>query len=352
MEPDMAYPFSDEHQLIRESARGWLSTWYNAAATLPKIHDGGLGVDLEAWADFAGGQGFAAISIPEAYGGAGLGQLGRAVIMEEIGYHLFASPFFSTCCLAADLIEAFADEATKAQELEAIARGAQIIAFADGRSQPTGRVDGVLDASVADKILLALPEKGAVALYLLPASQFDISQNKTMDGLRNHCSIAYGELDGAALTQCAAADFDAVLCLAQAALVHESVGGAQHCLDITLDYTAQRVQFDRPIASFQAVKHRCADMYIALESARSAALNFAVAETHEAHEAAIIARAWCHESYFKIASDAIQLHGGIGFTWDYPLHYFFKRSRHNRALYGTPQQDYLQLAQYLTGTDG
>jgi alkylation response protein AidB-like acyl-CoA dehydrogenase len=348
----MTYPFSDEHQLIRDSARGWLSTWYDAAAKLPKIYDGGLGVDLAAWTDFAVQQGFAAISIPEAYGGAGLGQLGRAVIMEEIGYHLFASPFFSTCCLAADLIEAFADEATKARELEAIAQGAQIIAFADARALNAGRITGVLDASVADKILLAVPEANAIALYLLPAGQFDIVQNKTMDGLRNHCSIAYDGLEGDAFARCAAPDFDAVLRVAQTALVHESVGGAQRCLDITLDYTAQRVQFDRPIASFQAVKHRCADMYIALESARSAALYFAVAEAHEAQEASLIARGWCHESYFKVAGDAIQLHGGIGFTWDYPLHYFFKRARHNRALYGSPQSDYLQLAHYLTGTDG
>ncbi len=346
----MPYPFSEDHDMIRQSVKGWLNDWYDAGASLQRIYDDPQSTDIIAWQDFARQQGLAAISIPEAYGGAGLGQLGRAVIMEEAGYTLFASPFFSTCCLAADLIEHFADETFKKTYLCAIAAGDMIIAFADGRGtidHTGGEIEHVIDASIANYILLATEAGDEVALYLIDAKAFTISPQKTMGGLRNLARVASPPITASPFAIIAPDAFAQVLMIAQAALAYESLGGAQRCMDIVLDYTAQRVQFDRPIASFQAIKHRCADMYIALESARSAAYGLAIAMADEAQEAALIARGWCHEAYFKIAGDAIQLHGGIGFTWEYPLHYFFKRARHNRALFGAPVKDYEALIKLM-----
>jgi len=118
---------------------------------------------------------------------------------------------------------------------------------------------------------------------------------------------------------------------------------------MTLEYAAQRVQFDRPIASFQAVKHRCADMFILIESARSAVYAAAVAPPENKTEAALIAKAYSTDAFFKVAGDAIQLHGGIGFTWDYSLHFFFKRARANRSMFGNSSRDYERLAGHVFG---
>jgi alkylation response protein AidB-like acyl-CoA dehydrogenase len=133
------------------------------------------------------------------------------------------------------------------------------------------------------------------------------------------------------------------------ALAAECVGGAQKCLDMTLEYAGQRVQFGRPIASFQAIKHRCADMFILIEAARSAVYAAAVASPEEKTEAAIIAKAYATDAFFKVAGDAIQMHGGIGFTWEYPLHFFFKRARANRSMFGSSARDYERLAGHIFG---
>ena len=133
------------------------------------------------------------------------------------------------------------------------------------------------------------------------------------------------------------------------ALAAECVGGAQACLDMTLEYAGQRVQFDRPIASFQAIKHRCADMFILIEAARSAIYAATVSPPEEKTQAALIAKAYASDAFFKVAGDAIQMHGGIGFTWDYPLHFFFKRARANRSMFGSSSRDYDRLADHIFG---
>jgi len=118
---------------------------------------------------------------------------------------------------------------------------------------------------------------------------------------------------------------------------------------MTLEYASQRVQFGRSIASFQAIKHRCADMFILIEAAKSAVYAAAVATEVEKTEAVLIAKAYATEAYFKVAGDAIQLHGGIGFTWEYPLHLFFKRARANRTMFGVLSEDYKLLADSILG---
>ncbi len=355
----MVFPFTQEHEIIRDSAKGWLQDWYNGGRALADMNEAKRIQIPDIWSDFAGTQGFAAIAIEEQYGGAGLGALGRALIMEEMGYVLLSSPFFSTCCLVAELMAQFADADSKKKYLPKIAAAQTIIGFADGRenmhvknNKLNGTLNAVLDMTHADAIMLALSRGDVVELYHCPlvSEGIAITPHMTLDPLRDMAMLTFSNFDMAHAAQIGSAphqEFARALCIAQADLVFESIGAAQHCLDMVLTYSDQRVQFGHKIASFQAIKHRCADMYVALESARSAAYYAASADAAEKLDAALIARGWCHDAFFKIAGDAIQLHGGIGFTWDYPLHYFFKRARANRALYGFPKQDYEQLALHI-----
>lgn len=364
------YPFNDDHNMIRDAVRGWLSVWSDNDLTLHKIAEAAdgyeNGFDRQAWRGFAQEQGLAGVSISENYGGAGLGLLGRAVIMEETGYTLFSAPFFSTCVLATDIIEAFADADSKTDLLGHIAAGEIILAVADGRAclkhdkgRITGTVKPVMNGGIADKILLVVPSNesdGGIELLLTTPDVAGIclTQLPSIDLTRQMsaltCDIA--EQDTQRIGHGKAVQFDAVWSIALGALAAECVGGAQRCLDLTLDYTAQRVQFDRPVASFQAVKHRCADMFVAIESARSAAYYAAAAPAEEQREAALIARPYAADRFFSVAGDAIQMHGGIGFTWDYPLHYFFKRARANRALFTSAEASYDKLAALIFEESG
>ena len=193
-------------------------------------------------------------------------------------------PFFSTCVICADIIEAFGTEDVKSDWLGRIAAGEAILSFVDARSLPTdnGEVKLVLDAQFADMLLIALFSDTGTSKIVMASPDADgitVTPSETVDPMRALASVT---LNGFALKTDDVlgavdnADLDKVLTIAYGALAAECVGGSQRCLDMTLDYAEQRIQFDRPIASFQAVKHRCADMFINLEAARSAAYYAAV----------------------------------------------------------------------------
>ncbi len=354
------FPFNEEHSMIRDAVSGWLKEWDEQGQKQHKIAKSGLAYDAPSWQAFAQEQGMAGISIGEQYGGAGLGHLGRAVVMEEIGYVLFAAPFFSTCIICADIIEAFADQKTKTTWLSQIAAGEQILSFVDARAYESndilnGEVNLVLDASIADNLIIAFGthKAGNTRLVIAPRNtkSITITPCKTLDPMRALAKLSFnafttddatliGDVEGVAL--------DKILTIAYGALGAESVGGAKRCLDMTLEYASQRVQFDRPIETFQVVKHRCADMFIGLESSRSAVYYAANAsDLDEQFEANLIAKPYASEAYFQISASAIQMHGGIGFTWEYPLHYFFKRARANKSLFNSAAESYDHLAELI-----
>ena len=352
------FPFNEDHAMIRDVLQGWLRDWDNHGQAQHGIAKSGNAYDANLWKAFACEQGMAGISIAEEYGGAGLGMLGRAVVMEELGYVLFPSPFFSTCVIAADLINGFATDTHKGTYLSQIAAGETIISFVDARSLTahdnlTGTVAGVLDGQNADNLLIATTNDASVELHFLDVTNtgVTISPQQTIDPLRAMAEIEFSSLNLGQDTLIGTADkqtFQRQLAISYGALGAESVGGAQRCLDMTLEYTDQRVQFDRKISSFQAVKHRCADMFVGLEASRSAAYYAADTQSlEEQYEASLIAKAYACEAYFKIAGDAIQMHGGIGFTWEYPLHYFFKRARANKSLFHSVEASYDAIATLL-----
>lgn len=357
----MSFPFTEDHEMIRAAARGFLQDWYDGGKGPERIYKSGLGFDAAAWQGFAAELGMAGIAIDEAYDGAGLGDLGRVVVMEELGASLCSVPFSPSGTIAADMISALGKDKAKQAWLPKIASGEIIATYTDGHHALTvqgetlsGRVNNVLYAAQADVVFVSVKAGSNYQLICVPKdiSGFSAHAVETMDPTRSFATITFDSVnlnDLHIIGEGSPAAFDAVVKTSFIGLAAECVGGAQHCLDMTLEYAGQRVQFDRTIASFQAIKHRCADMFVKIEAARSAVYAAALAEGDKKTELALIAKAYASDAFFEVTGHAIQLHGGIGFTWEYPLHYYFKRARANRAVFGSSARDYDTLADRILG---
>ncbi len=365
----MQFAHSDEQQLIRASARTLLSARAGSAQRRVALQRPG-GYDPELWRAF-GELGWLGLAIPQAYGGAGLGWVELCLLQEEQGRLLVASPFFATSALAAPLISLCGDEAQRRSLLPRIARGELRIACAlagtDGRPGLDGLAvslaasaqgftlsgvsDFVIHADSADLLLVAARAPlshgtDGVSVAAIPRASAGVSVHPhTMLDLTRPMSRV--EFRGVSLTRAqlvgepgaAGCGIEQALDLARIALASEAVGGAEYVLEMTTAYLRERVQFGRPIGSFQALKHRVADMMVEVEAAKSAAWYGAcVADERpeELAEAAAIAKSYCCDAFFDCAANAIQLHGGIGFTWDHDAHLYFKRARATATLLGSP----------------
>jgi alkylation response protein AidB-like acyl-CoA dehydrogenase len=342
------------------------------------------GFDPEVWKRIGAELGWTAVTIPEAYGGLGLSAVELTALMEVMGGALFCSPFFATVCLAADAIMATGGEDQKQEWLPAIAEGQtratlaltetagrwdasgiEAIATAeDGGFRLSGSKRFVPDGHSADLLLVVARREGTrgeegVSLFAVPAGAPGLVRQAlpTMDQTRRLASV---ELDGVQVPASALLGEEGrawpslagTLDRAAVALAAEQVGGAQRCLDDSVAYALERVQFGRPIASFQSIKHKCADMMVAVESARSAAYYAAcvAAEDGEALPlAASLAKATCSEAFFRCAADSLQIHGGVGFTWEYDVHLFFKRARSMEGYLGDPAWHRERVAAHLLG---
>jgi len=362
----MQFIHSEEQQLIRATARGFLAAYDPARVRAAMRAPGGFDADL--WQQLSGELGWCGLAVPEAYGGAGLGWVELCLLQEEQGRRLVASPFFGTVALAAPLIQAAGTEAQRAGWLKRIASGGVRIACAlsgeQGHPPPqgaavtldthTGRFvlngvsDFVIHAEGADAFLVLArgPQAGALSLVVLPASTRGITlePHVMLDLTRPMARLSFQDAPVAAeqvlgAPGAAAAAAERGLNLALIALAAEALGGAERVLEMTTEYVKQRVQFGRPVGSFQAVKHRLADMMVQVEAAKSAAWYAAcVADeaSEELAEAAAIAKSYCCDAFFDCAANAIQLHGGIGFTWEHEAHLYFKRARASATLLGSP----------------
>ena len=375
----MQFVHNEEQQLIRESARSVLSERATSEALNAALREPG-GYDHALWRTF-GELGWTGLAIPQAYGGAGLGWVELCILQEEQGRRLVPSPFFATCALAAPLIAASGDEAQRHALLPRIAAGELIIACAltgtegrppcDGitaRLESSGEsftlsgvADFVIHADSAELLLVlarapAAPSRGAegLSVAVIPRASAGVSVHPhvMLDLARPMSRI---EVDGVKVGReqllgapgAAGSAVEAALDLARIALASEALGGAERVLEMTTAYVKERVQFGRPVGSFQAVKHRIADMMIEVEAAKSAAWYAAcVADERreELAEAAAIAKSYCCDAFFDCAANAIQLHGGIGFTWEHEVHRYFKRARATATLLGSPAWQRERLA--------
>jgi acyl-CoA dehydrogenase len=357
----MDFSISVEQQMVRDSARDYLAAHSDSAA-VRRATDGGPAHDDALWHAIAAELGWCGIALPEAVGGAALGAPGLALLQEQLGQRLACVPFWSTACVAAPWLQAALGQRGSAQWLERLAAGecrAAAVLPADGGWQygdaaitAQAHADGfVLDGSAAqvpdavgaDWLLLpATLDGGEPALFLLePAAlagdaRFSLAPLDTLDRTRPMASL---RLDGLAVRAdaCVARGDAAAQGLAQAwwhgklMQAAEQLGAAQQCLDLTVAYASERIQFGRAIGSFQAVKHRCAQMMVLVEAARSAVYGAAqaweVADMADARLEIAAAAVAADEALRFGAQEAIQLHGGVGFTWEYDPQLYFKRAQ-------------------------
>jgi alkylation response protein AidB-like acyl-CoA dehydrogenase len=324
------------------------------------------------WQQMAEQLGLQGLVIPEEHGGEGFGPVELAIVCEEMGRALLVSPFFATVALGVQALLAAGDPAVLARWLPQLADGSltATLALAEASgSRGLGTVEtrwrgGLLsgtkafvhDGLTAQLVLVVARDDDGLGLFAVEpgASGMTRSPMPSLDPTRR-----LGRLD---LVDVPATRVSAVgdatealqrgVDLAVVALAAEQVGGAQQCLDMSVGYAKTRVQFGRPIGTFQAIKHKCADVLLAVESARSASMFAAAAASDgtadELAAAASVAKAYCSTAYTFAAKESIQIHGGIGFTWEHDAHLHLRRAKSSELLLGTPAEHRARLAD-LTG---
>lgn len=266
--------------------------------------------------------GWLGFSVPEEHGGLGQGLVEQAVLVEQLGYFDAPGPYFSTACLAIPALIAL-DAADLLPPLIEGSRRATLV------TDP----DFVLDGQLADAFIVVRNDLDKV--LWVERGEAEVIPHSTIDGTRRTATVRVA--GGAGLQIGAVAPLEKVIDAATALLCAESTGGMQSVLDSTVDFVKNRTQFDRPVGSFQAVKHRLADALVKTESSRSASYYAAWANGAGAEDAAFassVAKAYVSEACLWVAGEGIQLHGGIGYTWEHDAHLWFKRATMNAVLLG------------------
>lgn len=361
----MDFAFSEEQEMLRRSARDFLAKECGSKV-VRRLMESSDAYDKVLWQKLAG-LGWTALGIPEAYGGVGT-FLDLIVVLEEAGRALMPGPFFATMGLAAPALIEAGTEAQKKEVLGAIAEGAAraTLAFTEpsGRwdagsitlsAKPSGggwQLDGVKlfvpDADAADYIVVAARTRGegddGISLFLVKGRPhgMTVTPLKTLDMTRRWSEVRFDgvKLDGGSLMGPAHKAWPALkraLDWATAALCAEMVGGTQKVLEASTEYAKSRHQFGKPIGIYQAVSHKLADMLVLSESGRSATYYAAWAVDADAPDrslAASMAKAYVSDAYRKVAGDGIQVHGGIGFTWEHDMHLYFKRAKSSEVTLG------------------
>lgn len=376
----MALTLTDEQAAVRNAARDYLRD-HARLERLRQIIDGTAGWDRELWEGFSVELGFAGVGIAEEDGGMGLGPIEQAMILEELGQTLAPIPWFESVVLAGRVIAATATPDQRKILLGGIATGKTIATLAmlesSGISAPigigpqicgttgqwtlAGEAHYVPFGHVASLLIVAARHPGTIgwdglSLIALPADTPGISVTRvvSLDLTRPYAAVRFDNvlLDEAQWLGAAGKAgpaFRRALIGAAGLLAAEQLGGAARLLEETVAYAKDRIQFGRTIGSFQAVKHRLADMKLLVDYSRSAsdwaARSIAVDDDFEA--AASGARSYCSDAFLVCASDAIQLHGGIGFTWEHHAHLFFKRARSSSTLLGSPVEHRAAIARII-----
>lgn len=365
----MDFAFNDTQQEIQEGAKRLLAET-SSLDQVVALTETERGWDPDAYKQIAE-LGWTGMHVPEEFGGVGLSYVELIVVLEQMGQVLYPSPFFASVCLAANALLEGASVADLSDEnaglLAGIAAGEKTATLAytepGGRYRPpdvklaarsdgddyllTGTKSYVIDGVTADAVVTVArtgESDGDIALVVVPGDAPGLEREVAhavdptrrlatlrFDDVRVPASAVIGEPGNAWPT------LKTTMELASVALAAESLGSAQHCFDTALAYTKDRFQFGRPIASFQAVKHICADLLMAVEAARSAAYYagwVAAEQREELSQVAPLAKAQASESFWEVARANIQLHGGIGFTYEHEAHYYYRRATSSRALLG------------------
>ncbi len=369
----MNFAFSDEQEELRTAVRRFLAE-KSPESEVRRLMDTTDGYDPAVWSQMAEQLGLQSLTIPEEFGGSGFTYVELLVVLEEMGAALLCAPFFSSVALGANALLTSGDDEAKKTYLPGIASGETIATLAitedNGKWDFSGiecaatkKGDGwelnghkmfVIDGHVANLIIVAARTAAGVSLFAVDGDAAGLTRTPlpTMDQTRKQARLEFASTPAVLI----GVDGDAepglskTLDLAAVALAAEQVGGAQRVLEASVEYAKTRIQFGRPIGSFQAIKHKCADMLLEVESAKSAAYYAAWAAAEDSDELPVVAslaKSYCSEAYFHAAAENIQIHGGIGFTWEHPAHLYFKRAKSSELLLGDPSYHRELLAQRI-----
>jgi alkylation response protein AidB-like acyl-CoA dehydrogenase len=367
------FAFSEEQEELRKTVRQFLEQ-KSPETEVRRLMETTEGYDPAVWSQMAEQMGLQGLAIPEEFGGSGYSFIELGVVLEEMGRSLLCAPFFSTVVLAANTLLHSGDDAAKKEVLPRIASGEAIATVAF--TEPSGKWDEagitleatqagdgwtlngtkmfVLDGHIAGIIIVGGRTPQGITLFLVDGDAEGLTRTplSTMDQTRKQAKLEFVDTPAKLLgTEGAGWEtLSKVLDLTAVGLAAEQVGGAQKVLEMAVEYAKVRVQFGRPIGSFQAIKHKCADMLLEVESAKSAAYYgmWCAAEMNdELPSTASLAKAYCSEAYFHAAAENIQIHGGIGFTWEHPAHLYFKRAKSSELLFGDPTYHRELLAQRI-----
>lgn len=364
----MKFAFTEDQQLIAETAADFLADASTSEAVRAAMASA-RGHDPQLWQSLVTEMGWHGVHVPEDCGGLGLGFVELAILLEQMGRHLTCSPYFSTVALSASALRVAASPEQQQRWLGELADNGTTMTLAwtgaldaDGgmpNENVTWAADGdgailngtcrhVPDGDTADSLLVAGRRGGQVLLCHIPAAAEGLSRTwtPTLDQTRRQAELIFDNVRVSAeniLTTDGETALGQALDLARIAIAADQLGGIAQVLDAAVAYVAERQQFGRPVGSFQALKHKAADMALRAETARSAVYYAACiadeflsgnAGPDQLAEAAATAKAWCSDAYYFNAGTAIQMHGGVGITWEYDVHLYFKRAKSSELLLG------------------
>ncbi len=355
----MTFGFTEDQQELRSTTARFLDE-KSSSEKVRELMETTDGFDEATWKQMAD-LGWFGMAIPESYGGIGFGFVEVIVLMEEMGKKLLCAPYFSSVVLGANAILNAGTDEQKKELLPGIADGTTRAALAfvepsgkweidgieleakesGGNWTLTGEKSYVVDGHTATLLIVAAKTGNDVSLFTVDPDAEGVTRTAlaTLDMTRKQAKIAFANTPATLLGEKGKGEqaLKKTLDQAAAALSAEMVGGAQQCLDMSTTYAKERYQFGRPIGSFQAIKHKCANMLMEVEMARSAAYYAGWAAAEDPDElplAASLSKAYCSDAFFHAAAENIQIHGGIGFTWEHDAHLFFRRAKSSEIYLG------------------
>jgi alkylation response protein AidB-like acyl-CoA dehydrogenase len=373
------FAFTDEQNELRDMVREMLAD-LSPETEVRRLMETDEGWDRKLWSQFAA-SGLLGLAVPEEFGGAGCGLAELGVVLEEAGRSLLCAPYLSSVVLATStlLLARQADtecgvDSVAPELLPALVAGERTatLAYLEGAGDPdtrrlettasliggTWRLSGeksfVLDGHTADDIVVLAQSVEGPTFFVVTAGSPGLTRTalRTLDQTRRYAELGF---DGVAAVMVGPVGggeeiLSRVQDIAATAIAAEQVGGAARALEMAVEYAKVREQFGRPIGSFQAIKHQCADMLLEVESGRSAAyyaLWAGDAASADFPVVASVAKAYCSDAFFHCAAKNIQIHGGIGFTWEHSAHLYLKRAKNSQLLFGAPAHHRELVAQRL-----
>ncbi|MDX1884163.1 acyl-CoA dehydrogenase family protein [Mycolicibacterium sp. 120270] len=353
------FALTEEQRELRRSVRAFLEL-KSPEGEVRRVMESTDGYHPGVWRQMADQLGLQGLAVPEEFGGSGFSYAELGVVIEETGRALLPGPFFGSVVLAGSILMCCGDDTAKSRYLPGVASGATIATLA--LTEQSGRWDAdgiqaearrkgsawilsgtktfVLDGHIADLVLVAARTEEGMSLFAVEETdRLTRRELSTLDPTRRQARIDFSDTP-AELIGFAGQAWPALshaLDIAAAGLAIEQVGGAQRCLELAVEYAKTRRQFGKPIGSFQAIRHKCADLMLDIECARGVAqfaVQAAATGAAELPAAASLAKAYCSDTYARVAAANIQIHGGIGFTWEHPAHMYFKRAKSSGHLLG------------------